>query len=126
MFGTSNFFDGRVSEASHKESAITLGDGTAFSSAHTTDVPVGDVGCLSVRPEQIRLSRSQVPGGLEATVQNRIFLGEHTEYVVRHNQLGSITALAPRQTDAGLSTLGTGDKVWVHWTPDAALILRPD
>jgi spermidine/putrescine transport system ATP-binding protein len=61
-----------------------------------------------------------------ATVQNRIFLGEHTEYVVRHEHLGSITALAPRQADAGLSALGKGDTVWVHWNPEAALILRPD
>jgi spermidine/putrescine transport system ATP-binding protein len=67
-----------------------------------------------------------VPGGLLTTVQNRIFLGEHTEYVVRQEHLGSITALVPRQADASLSTLGKGDTVWVHWIPEAALILRPD
>ena len=79
-----------------------------------------------MRPEQVRLSREPVGGGLSATVQNRIFLGEHTEYVVRHERLGTITALAPRQADSALSALGKGDRVWVHWTPDAALILRPD
>ena len=66
-------------------------------------------------------------GPISADVrQFRIFLGEYTENVVRHEHLGTITALAPRQADGELSTLGKGDTVWVHWTPDAALILRPD
>jgi len=124
--GTSNFFDGKVEIASNGERAITLGNGQTYATALGSDIASGEAGCLSVRPEQIRLSRTEVPGGLSATVQNRIFLGEHTEYVVRNEHLGSITALAPRQADAGLSTLGKGDNVWVHWAPDSALILRPD
>lgn len=124
--GTSNFFDGTVKRAANGDSAIKLGNDLTYSSAAGSNIASGQPGCLSVRPEQIRLSRDKVPGGLSATVQNRIFLGEHTEYVVRHEHLGSITALAPRQADAGLSTLGKGDNVWVYWTPDAALILRPD
>ena len=124
--GTSNFFDGTVEKASNGESAITLGNDLTYASALGSIIATGQRGCLSVRPEQVRLSKHEVPGGLPATVQNRIFLGEHIEYVVRHDHLGSITALAPRQADAGLSTLGKGDSVWVHWTPDAALILRPD
>lgn len=124
--GTSNFFEGTVTNSTNSESGITLGDGKTYASTLASEVVSGQEGCLSIRPEQVRLSRDEVPGGLAATVQNRIFLGEHTEYVVRHEHLGSITALAPRQADAGLSALGKGDKVWVHWTPDAALILRPD
>lgn len=124
--GTSNFFNGKVLTVSGGESGIKLGDGRTYAGTLGSELAEGQDGCLSVRPEQIRLSRTEVPDGLPATVQNRIFLGEHTEYVVRHEFLGSITALAPRQTDAGLSTLGKGDKVWAHWTPDAALILRPD
>lgn len=124
--GTSNFFDGTVSGRSGGETGITLEDGKTYASTLASDVGAGDAGCLSVRPEQIRLSRTEVADGLAVTVQNRIFLGEHTEYVVRHDHLGSITALAPRQTDAGLSALGKGDTAWVYWTPDAALILRPD
>ncbi|WP_316650648.1 ABC transporter ATP-binding protein [Ovoidimarina sediminis] len=124
--GTSNFFEGTVSASSDGASSITLGDGKTYVSALGTEVVHGEAGCLSIRPEQIRLSRAEVTDGLAVTVQNRIFLGEHTEYVVRHDRLGTITALAPRQTDAGLSTLGKGDAAWVHWTPDAALILRPD
>lgn len=124
--GTSNFFDGTVTVRPGGERGITLSDGRTYASALGGEVADGAAGCLSVRPEQIRLSPTEVPNGLPVTVQNRIFLGEHTEYVVRNEQLGSITALAPRQADAGLTTLGKGDKAWVHWTPDAALILRPD
>ena len=124
--GTSNFFDGTVSFRANGEHGITLGDGKTYSGTLESKVADGQAGCLSVRPEQIRLSPVEVSNSLPVTVQNRIFLGEHTEYVVRHHQLGNITALAPRQSDAGLATLGKGDAAWVHWTPDAALILRPD
>ena len=34
------------------------------------------------------------PGSLAVTVQNRIFLGEHTESLVRHEALGGISVLA--------------------------------
>ncbi len=124
--GTSNFFNGKVSKLSGGQSGITLGDGRTYAGTLGSELAEGQNGCLSVRPEQIRLSRAQVPDGLPMRVQNRIFLGEHTEYVVRHEHLGIVTALAPRQTDEGLPTLGKGDMVWVHWTSNAALILRPD
>lgn len=124
--GTSNFFDGTVSGGAIGENAITLGNGLIYPGTLASPIAAGGRACLSVRPEQMRLSRAEVPGALPGIVQNRIFLGEHTEYVVHHEHLGNMTALAPRQADAGLSPLGKGDKVWVHWTRDAALILRPD
>ena len=89
-------------------------------------ISVGDDACLSVRPEQIRLHLTETPERLEGTVLNRIFLGEHTEYLIRQDCLGTITVLAPRQSDEGLSNLGVGDTVYMDWSADAARILPKD
>ncbi len=72
------------------------------------------------------MSRTETDGALPVVIQNRIFLGEHTEYLVRHDRLGNIIVLAPRQSDEGLSALGKGDTAWIHWSQDAALILKKD
>jgi spermidine/putrescine transport system ATP-binding protein len=124
--GTSNFFEGRIEAVSQDRATITLSGGQIYVATSTGAVSSGEKGCMSVRPEQIRMSRTSSPDALEAVVQNRIFLGEHTEYLVRHANLGSIIVMAPRQSDAALQTPTKGDTVWIEWDPDAGLILKND
>lgn len=124
--GTSNFFDGRIERVSSATCAITLSNGRSYTGSSRGEITVGDDACLSIRPEQIRLHLKATQEHLMGTVLNRIFLGEHTEYLIREESLGNITVLAPRQSDEGLSNLGTGDAVYLDWSPDAALILPKD
>lgn len=124
--GTSNFFEGRVNAVSDTLAKITLADGQTYDAMSSGAVAPGKQGCMSVRPEQIRMSRTSSSGALEVTVQNRIFLGEHTEYLVRHAQLGSIIVMAPRQSDAALQAPSKGETVWIEWDAKAGLILKND
>lgn len=124
--GTSNFFEGKVGSIEGQAASIVLADSRSYDAVDSGAVASGGQGCLSVRPEQIRMSRSETAGALRVSIQNRIFLGEHTEYLVRHEALGSITVMAPRQSDDGLHSLGKGDTGWIHWSPEAALILKND
>ncbi len=124
--GTSNFFDGTITSAEDRAGQISLADGQIYDATLSGAFPVGASACVSIRPEQIWMSNQQAPGTLEVTIQNRIFLGEHTEYLVCHAQLGNIAVMAPRQSDVGLDALQKGDTAWIHWTPDAALILKND
>ena len=121
--GTSNFFEGNIAAIHDAKTQITLQDGQTYDAKLGDDLTVGTHACLSIRPEQIRLSKMQMPGALEVTVQNRIFLGEHTEYLVRHNKLGNIAVLAPRQAEGDADTLNKGDVAWVQWATEAALVL---
>ena len=57
------------------------------------------------------------------TVINRIFLGEHTEYLVRHAALGDLTVLVARQAEAREGSFAPGDAGFVSWAPEAGLIL---
>ena len=124
--GTSNFFEGRVITATQDCATIMLADGQTYSATSSGAVAPAEQGCFSLRPEQIRMSRTASPGALEATVQNRIFLGEHTEYLVRHVKLGSIIVMAPRQSDAALQAPSKGQTVWIDWDAQAGLILKND
>lgn len=124
--GTSNFFEGLVETIGQDRATITLSDGKTYDALSSGAVMAKEHGCLSVRPEQIRMSRTSSSGALEVTVQNRIFLGEHTEYLVRHPQFGSIIVMAPRQSDAALQTPSKGETVWIAWDADAGLILKND
>ncbi|MEO9575628.1 MAG: ABC transporter ATP-binding protein [Roseobacter sp.] len=121
--GTSNFFEGDIVASLDATAQIALQDGRTYNAILGDKLTAGTHAWMSVRPEQIRLSKLPMPDALEVTVQNRIFLGEHTEYLVRHSRLGKISVLAPRQADGDADTLKNGDTAWVRWATDAALIL---
>ncbi len=124
--GTSNFFDGEIATDGSGRARIILCDGLSFEGRAGEGLASQRNGCFSIRPEQIRLSREAVSGGLEVVVQNRIFLGEHTEYLVQHSALGNIIVLAPRQAEFGARVFGKGDRAWVSWNSESALILKND
>jgi spermidine/putrescine transport system ATP-binding protein len=124
--GTSNFFDGRVSGLTGGRGTLATDAGVALSGRAGDGVSPGDPACLSIRPEQIRLGTEPSDGAFEVSVNNTIFLGEHTEYLVQNAALGSIIVLAPRRAEIGARAFSVGDTAFVSWTPDSALILPQD
>ncbi len=87
---------------------------------------------LSVRPELIEIAASmpQLPPGLssslEAKVLNRIFLGEHTEYVVANESLGEFMVMAPRKSERDQGVYEIGDTIAAGWRAEAERILPND
>jgi len=84
---------------------------------------------VSVRPEQIEIAASlgQLPEGLMARlpvkVLNRIFLGEHTEYVVASEKLGEFMVMAPRKSERDAGVYDIGDMIAAGWRAEAERIL---
>ena len=130
--GKSNFFDGVVESREPGRQRVRLDNG------HSLDVdrpasgePIADGHpvTLSVRPEQIVLARdrSRLPGDaaivIEAEVRNRIFLGEHTEYLLHQQAFGEFLALTPRQAEASENPFEVNEKIYVGWSRAAALLL---
>ena len=124
--GTSNFFEGRIDRIAGGEAVLVTKAGMSLAGRASEGLSAGGAGCLSIRPEQIRMSRAAEDGSLPVTVQNRIFLGEHTEYLVRHEGLGNVIVLAPRQAEHGAHGFKTGEHAHISWGGGAALILEPD
>jgi spermidine/putrescine transport system ATP-binding protein len=82
-----------------------------------------------IRPEQLIVSRTAnrrpEPNmmQLSGVVLNRIFLGEHTEYLVHHSSLGDLLLLVPRQTEIFEPPFATGESVFVSCNSNSALVI---
>jgi spermidine/putrescine transport system ATP-binding protein len=129
--GRSNFFAGTAGDAAQGLINITLLNGFACSGRPpaTARAPAkGEPVTLSVRPEQMVMAAkaADLPGEascrLDVVLRNRIFLGEHIEYLVAHESLGEFFILIPRQAETG-DRFDIGSKVSVGWRPKAALVL---
>ena len=130
--GKSNFFEGKVAKANGANLSVQLDCGKAITSScphNPASLSVGDRVSVSVRPEQLVLARNKknLPGASAfqtgATVVNRIFLGEHTEYLLRDDALGDFLVLAPRQNELSERPLDIGETVHVASSRESALVL---
>ena len=125
--GTSNFFNGKVSKSSGDLTCVTLENGMVVKGQPAGEFATGQDVCISVRPEQISLSRNAgSKDSLSVNVKNRIFLGEHTEYLVNHNTLGEFLVLAPRQSELNDGTFNAGETVQTSWDAGTVLVLDRD
>ena len=119
--GTSNFFNGILTDDKDTLATVRLDNGMPMQGRPNGDLVKGQIVCMSIRPEQMKLHRAG--DGLNVEVQNRIFLGEHTEYLVKHETLGNFLVLSPRQYEQAGGPFNAGDRALVSWEPSAALIL---
>ncbi len=130
--GKSNFFAGKVVRASAAEAAVELEGGRVLSGRRPKNgeaLAPGARGVIAVRPELVHVMPSAGSGGSETDVEapgrikNRIFLGEHTEYLVGTHELGDILALVPKHVEASDGGFSPGDEVRIGWRVSAALSL---
>jgi spermidine/putrescine transport system ATP-binding protein len=130
--GKSNFFEGVVRRLAPGTAEVEL-DASIATTARTsrTAAPLApeDRVAISVRPEQMALARAggSLPQAsafrAEAEILNRIFLDEHTEYLVREGRLGSFLVLSPRQSELGEKPFEVGETIHVAWRQEAAIAL---
>lgn len=133
--GKSNFFPGTATAAEGARINVDLDAGITLSAraSKAGTAPIsGSRVAVSIRPERVLLAKSAdlLPSGsaprTEVEILNRIFLGEHTEYLVRDPRLGEFMVLAPRQSELGSGAFEAGDRAFAGWHPDAALALPMD
>ncbi|MFM7444682.1 MAG: ABC transporter ATP-binding protein [Tabrizicola sp.] len=124
--GKSNFLDGKLVSASGTGGVVQTASGQSFPGRASEHIATGARVSLSIRPEQIGLSHAARTGAEPVIIVNRIFLGEHTEYLVRHAVLGDLLVLVARQAEASEGSFAPGDAGFVSWAPEAALILPDD
>jgi len=129
FIGKSNFFAGALEGANGPAALVRLDGGITIEAREAEGFSAGDRVSVSVRPEQLILARDpdRLPPDsavrLPAHVLNRIFLGEHTEYLLKSDRLGEFLVLSPRQSELSERPFDTGESVHVAWSKEAALIL---
>jgi len=98
-------------------------DGECFA-VTTTDAP-SNASVLAIRPEQVRLVRGvPAPDGesaVEATVEDVVYRGALTEFVVR-TASGVKLAAHLQNADFGRDELRPGDRVVASWPADASML----
>ncbi len=129
--GKTNFFDGTVSSTSGRTVSVRSPTGEVLAGAQpkgASPLANGNTACVAVRPEMI----SMVAGGepvdsnniaIQGEVMNRIFLGEHSEYLVATEGYGDVMVLSPKYIESTTRSFAPGDRVSISWEPQAALVL---
>jgi spermidine/putrescine transport system ATP-binding protein len=117
--GESNFFAGEVVEASDKGATIRTRAGillSAPSSARGGSLTGQQNGVIAVRPEAIVLAAAE---GFEyrftGRVQNRIYLGDQTEFSIATPELGDILVRAPNSSPVVAGGLAPGEETTIGW-----------
>jgi spermidine/putrescine transport system ATP-binding protein len=87
------------------------------------DAAVGDRVRIGVRPEEVHANTRGE--GAPATCQTAMVLGHNLQIVAVLETGEEIVARQRRAGDEGLSELSAGDKLWLGWSPTAALLLGP-
>jgi spermidine/putrescine ABC transporter ATP-binding subunit len=78
---------------------------------------------LGVRPEEVHASTRGE--GTPASCQTAMVLGHHVQVVARLETGEELVALQRRARDEELELVSAGDKVWLDWSPTAAMLLGP-
>jgi spermidine/putrescine transport system ATP-binding protein len=128
--GESNFLSGQVAASDADGAALTIAGGITLRAAHSRlgeRLRAGEAGVVAIRPEVIGLYRpDQVPDDIdclaEARIQNRIYLGDHSEFSVEAEGLGPLLVRLPKAIDT--AHLEPGSTALVGWRGQQALALR--
>jgi len=124
--GRANILPAKVIGADHSHARVVLGSGDEVVVETPVAVAGGDTVDVMIRPESLRFAAgSAAPATtvIEVTVTNRIFLGEHIEFLLTHPVLGALQVLVSRQAERGLPDAGVGATTHLAWDHGAGLVI---
>jgi spermidine/putrescine transport system ATP-binding protein len=129
--GKTNFFSGEVVDVSDPDITVKSSSGQVFVGAQPKGAPrlvSGSKACIAVRPEMISISTTgeAINGNavaIQGRVMNRIFLGEHSEYLIATEEYGDVLVLSPKSIESINRSFAPGDNISISWRPEAVLVL---
>ncbi|GIK99382.1 MAG: polyamine-transporting ATPase [Alphaproteobacteria bacterium] len=134
--GESNFFPGSVVAADTAGARLRTTSGLVLHGRHApggAGLAGADQGVIAVRPEVVelwhpadRVDAAAYDAVVTGRIQNRIYLGDQTEFSVATAELGPVLVRAPKTAAAVLRGLGQGDEVRLAWRRGDALALSED
>jgi len=129
--GKSNFIAGSVTNVNGRSVVIKNKNGQTFIGsppARAAKLSVGAPASIAIRPEMVVLSAHDTNAAdmdtdvaLNGRIKNRIFLGEHTEYLVDAEGLGDFLVLSPKHIESAQGGFAPGDAIAIGWKNDTAL-----
>ena len=129
--GKTNFFSGEVVDSSGSTTSVKSESGQLLAGTQSQGAPIlakGSQASVAVRPEMISITAADNSNNasnitINGRVMNRIFLGEHSEYLVATEGYGDVMVLSPKSIESTGENFIPGDTVSISWKPGAALVL---
>ena len=132
--GKSNFIPGSVTNINGRTVTIQNENGQTFigsPSASAARLSVGAPASIAIRPEMVVVSAHGTNAtdmdtdvAVNGRIKNRIFLGEHTEYLVDADGLGDVLVLSPKHIESARGGFEPGDAIAIGWKNDTTLALE--
>jgi spermidine/putrescine transport system ATP-binding protein len=128
FIGHCNVFSGKVTANQDGVVGINVdGLGRVLAAAASTCKP-GDEAALALRPEKIRIRRTEAPDGMDnqfsGTVQGMLYMGDVTVYMVEADAGGKVETLLANSASGRTRFFEIGDRVDVGWAADAGHFLE--
>ena len=129
--GKTNFFSGEVVDVSGSTLTVKSESGQVLFGTQPKGAAIlakGSRACLAVRPEMISITATdETMNSTNVTIQgqvmNRIFLGEHSEYLIATEGYGEVMVLSPKSSESVSRNFAPGDNVSISWKPESVLVL---
>jgi spermidine/putrescine transport system ATP-binding protein len=129
--GKTNFFTGQVAESGDAGVTVKVASGTALPGSQpkgAAPLAIGGEASVAVRPEMISIGAAAATNNsgditIQGEVMNRIFLGEHSEYLIATEGFGDVMVLSPKYIESTNRSFAPGDRVSISWKAEAALVL---
>jgi spermidine/putrescine transport system ATP-binding protein len=128
FIGETNFLTGRVIQQLASEVVVLVDEQLPVSVAYADELPVGKVVTLVIRPEkaEIQLSDYTDEPCLLGTVEEAVYIGTDTRYVIRLTEQSSIVVRTQNLHRRNLHRYASGQTVQVLVSPDSIRILEED
>ena len=129
--GKTNFFNAEVIDINGSKITVKSEAGDEIIGAQPNGVASllkGNKASVAVRPEMISITTADKIENsnniiIKGQVMNRIFLGEHSEYLVATEGYGEVMVLSPKSVESANRSFAPGDNVCISWSPEAVLVL---
>jgi spermidine/putrescine transport system ATP-binding protein len=130
--GKTNFFNAEVIDINESRVIVKSEVGEEIIGAQpkgAASLAKGSKACVAVRPEMISITAADKIDNstniiIKGQVMNRIFLGEHSEYLVETEGYGEVMVLSPKSVESTNRGFAPGDNVCISWGPEAVLVLE--
>jgi putrescine transport system ATP-binding protein len=126
FIGDVNLVEGRVVKVGAVETMIASAAAGQLRATSSAAQP-GDTVWVALRPEKIRIAHERPPKAEENCVDGQVwsigYLGDLSIYKVQLDSGFVVQAAVANVSRVVERPIGWGDRVWLTWAPDAAVVL---
>lgn len=127
FIGDINLIEGRVAGVGVDDLVVEASGGEKIRVAASGEANAGDTVWVALRPEKLRITTEQPSdasiNAIAGTVAEVGYLGDLSIYKVRVSNRLTMKASVPNTTRSRARPITSGDKAWLTWPADAAVLL---